>query len=136
MQTEKATTTKKRGRPSAGTASNAKRRKNGAAAADAEDSDAPASLQAKQFKPPAGSWEDHVDIVDMYRDEDGALMVYLTWKSGDKTQHAARQAYQRCPQKVRTPILDLPSGMKCCSEASTPPQILQFYESKINFKTE
>ena len=100
-ESEKAVTTKKRGRaPGGGAAGASKRRKNVDHPADSES---PASLQAVAFKPPAGSWEDGVDVVDMYRDENGALMVYLTWKSGDKTQHAARQAYQRCPQKVRAP---------------------------------
>lgn len=63
------------------------------------DSEPPESLK-KEFRPPAGSWEQDVDIVDMFRDDNGALMVFLTWKNGHKTQHPAKQAYQRCPQKV------------------------------------
>jgi len=99
--TAKAVRTKKRGRPGGGSGGASKRRKNGE---HPSEGDVPASLKAKVFKPPSGSWEDAVDLVDMYRDENGALMVYLTWKSGDKTQHAARQAYLRCPQKVGNPV--------------------------------
>src|SRR3569833_3248153 len=92
--------TKKRGRPAASTPSGTsakKARKNGDHPAD---SDPPAALTKKQWKPPAGSWENDVQTVEMYRDENGILMIYLTWKNGEKTQDAANQAYQRCLQKV------------------------------------
>jgi len=107
-ETEKAVAGKKRGRQAGGGGGGggaSKRRKNGD---HASDDDVPESLKSKAFKPPSGSWEDAVDLVDMYRDENGALMVYLTWNSGDKTQHMARQAYQRCPQKVRSPLFRTP----------------------------
>lgn len=96
----KALKSKKRGRPSSSTPTpgNVKRsRRNGTHPAD---TDPPASQRSVEFKPPAGSWENHVDVVDMYREENGALMVYLTWKTGEKTHHPAKQAYNRCPQKV------------------------------------
>lgn len=91
---------KKRGRPTGDTPSGTSKRsrRNGEHPADSQE---PASLKKeKGFKTPTGSWEDHVDIVDMYRDDQGALMVYLTWHTGHKTQHPAKQAYTRCPQKV------------------------------------
>jgi len=108
--TAKALHGKKRGRTSVGKspAASAKRTKrNGEHPASSEP---PASLPRKTFMPPAGSWENDVTIIDMYRDESGSLMVYLTWKNSEKTQHPARMAYARCPQKM-----------------------LQYYESKIHF---
>jgi chromobox protein 1 len=88
---------KKRGRPSSGTSSSTKRsKKNGDV-----DSDAPLPVRNAPWKPPAGSWEDHIAQLDACEDEEsGKLMVYLTWKNGHKTQHETSVIYQRCPQKV------------------------------------
>ncbi|KAK0641045.1 hypothetical protein B0T16DRAFT_461157 [Cercophora newfieldiana] len=89
---------KKRGRPSSGTPSATTKRskKNGDA-----DSDAPLPVRNAPWKPPAGSWEDHIAQLDACEDEDsGKLMVYLTWKNGHKTQHETSVIYQRCPQKM------------------------------------
>ncbi|CAK7273760.1 hypothetical protein SEPCBS57363_005815 [Sporothrix epigloea] len=63
------------------------------------------------FIPPSGSWEDGVTDVEMFRSDEGDLRVFLTWKDGSKSQHAAQEAYTRCPQKI-----------------------LHFYESRISFK--
>ncbi|KAH7021612.1 uncharacterized protein B0I36DRAFT_252854, partial [Microdochium trichocladiopsis] len=64
------------------------------------DSSLPASI--KVCKPPAGSWEDEVESFNPCHDEDcGSLVVYLTWKNGQKTQHETKVIYQCCPQKVR-----------------------------------
>ncbi|EJT80636.1 heterochromatin protein one [Gaeumannomyces tritici R3-111a-1] len=108
---EKATKGKKRGRPSTSGApsSTKKSRANGGAAVD---SDASETRKPGAWKPPAGSWEDQIDHVDMTRDTSGDLIVWLTWKNGEKSQHKAQQAYTRAPQKM-----------------------LKFYESKINFTT-
>ncbi|KAK0617216.1 hypothetical protein B0T14DRAFT_402806, partial [Immersiella caudata] len=88
---------KKRGRPSSGTTSSTKRsKKNGDV-----DSDAPLPVRNAPWKPPAGSWEDHIAHLDACEDEEsGKLMVYLTWKNGHKTQHETSVIYQRCPQKM------------------------------------
>lgn len=98
---EKATKGKKRSRPStSGTPSSTKKsRVNGGAAVD---SDASESRKPAAWKPPAGSWEDHIDQVDMTRDVSGDLIVWLTWKNGEKSQHKAQQAYTRAPQKVQS----------------------------------
>ncbi|CAN8097915.1 unnamed protein product [Discula destructiva] len=65
------------------------------------DSTPPASARAVEWKPPSGSWEDHVETVDMCQDEnDGSFIVYLTWKNGKKTQHPKEVIYRRCPQKM------------------------------------
>jgi chromobox protein 1 len=95
---------KKRGRPSSATpqASLKRSRKNGEHPADSEP---PLSAKAATWKPPPGSWEDHVASLDACEDEEsGKLMVYLTWKNGQKTQHATNVIYQRCPQKVSYPV--------------------------------
>ncbi|KAK1827708.1 putative heterochromatin factor HP1 [Podospora conica] len=92
--------TKKRGRASTGaTAQAGKRsRKNGDHPSDGEP---PATARAATWKPPAGSWEDHIAQLDACEDEEtGKLMVYLTWKNGHKTQHETSIIYQRCPQKM------------------------------------
>lgn len=41
--------------------------------------------------------------VEMFRSDEGDLRVFLTWKDGSKSQHAAQEAYTRCPQKVSRP---------------------------------
>ncbi|SPQ23246.1 5a5eb28f-11e3-4221-b78b-cf2abd6e3472 [Thermothielavioides terrestris] len=92
--------TKKRGRASSSTPqAGAKRaRKNGDHPADSEP---PASVKASTWKPPPGSWEDHIAHLDACEDEDThKLMVYLTWKNGHKTQHETSVIYKRCPQKL------------------------------------
>ncbi|KAI0467503.1 heterochromatin protein one [Xylaria cf. heliscus] len=89
--------TKKRGRPSTSTPTNGtKRRRNDSHPASVTP---PASTRA--WKPPQGSWEDHVESIDACHDENtGKLTVYLTWKTGQKTQHDTKVIYSRCPQKM------------------------------------
>ncbi|KAH6843133.1 hypothetical protein B0I37DRAFT_213037 [Chaetomium sp. MPI-CAGE-AT-0009] len=92
--------TKKRGRPSSSTpqASGKRSRKNGDHPTDEEP---PLSAKTATWKPPPGSWEEHIDHLDACEDEvSGNLMVYLTWKNGHKTQHPTKVIYQRCPQKM------------------------------------
>lgn len=83
------------------------------------DSTPPASAKAVEWKPPSGSWEDHVECVDMCQEEDtGNFIVYLTWKNGKKTQHPKEVVYRRCPQKVRSKApggcLLNPAGQRSC----------------------
>lgn len=105
-QTDAALTGRKRGRQStSATPGEAKRSKkqgqNGAAAHHPLDGSPPATAKLVEWKPPSGSWEDHVETVDMCQDEnDGSFIVYLTWKNGKKTQHPKEVTYRRCPQKV------------------------------------
>ncbi|KAI1301047.1 heterochromatin protein one [Xylaria venustula] len=96
-EAQSALKTKKRGRPSSGTPVNGtKRRRNGSHPASATP---PASARA--WKPPQGSWEDAVESIDACHDENtGKLIVYLTWKTGQKTQHDTKVIYARCPQKM------------------------------------
>ncbi|GAP88358.1 putative heterochromatin protein one protein [Rosellinia necatrix] len=97
-ETQTALKTKKRGRPStSGTPVNGtKRRRNDGHPASATP---PASVRA--WKPPQGSWEDAVESIDACHDENtGKLIVYLTWKEGQKTQHDTKVIYARCPQKM------------------------------------
>ena len=91
---------KKRGRPSSSTPqANGKRSKRNGT--HPEDTEPPLSAKAVTWKPPPGSWEDHIANLDACEDEDSnSLMVYLTWKNGQKTQHTTSVIYQRCPQKV------------------------------------
>ncbi|KAL2019205.1 hypothetical protein VTK56DRAFT_10005 [Thermocarpiscus australiensis] len=98
--TANALKSKKRGRQSSSTpqASGKRSKKNGDHPADSEP---PLSARAATWKPPPGSWEEHVAQLDACEDEDtGKLMVYLTWKNGHKTQHETSVIYQRCPQKM------------------------------------
>ncbi len=91
---------KKRGRPSTGTlnASNRKRSRK----SHPMESQPPAVLEKteEKWRPPTGSWENEVEVVDMFRENNGTLVVYLTWKNGHKSQHGVQQTYQHCPQKV------------------------------------
>lgn len=95
---------KKRGRPSSAVSTpqpsnnNKRSKRNGSHAGDSEP---PASVTTARWKPPAGSWEDHIAQLDACEDEEsGKLMVYLTWKNGQKTQHETSVIYARCPQKM------------------------------------
>lgn len=77
---------------------NKRSKRNGSHAGDSEP---PASVTTAKWKPPAGSWEDHIAQLDACEDEEsGKLMVYLTWKNGQKTQHETSIIYARCPQKM------------------------------------
>ncbi|RYP75827.1 hypothetical protein DL771_002091 [Monosporascus sp. 5C6A] len=90
--------TKKRGRPSSSAtpANSTKKRRNGSHPAS---STPPAS--GRPWKPPVGSWEEEIESIDACHDENtGKLIVYLTWKNGQKTQHDTKVIYQRCPQKM------------------------------------
>ncbi|KAK4043098.1 hypothetical protein C8A01DRAFT_32737 [Parachaetomium inaequale] len=96
----KALKNKKRSRPSSSTpqASGKRSRPNGEHPGDSEP---PLSAKAVTWKPPPGSWENHVAHLDACEDEEsGKLMVYLTWKNGHKTQHTTNVIYQRCPQRM------------------------------------
>ncbi|KAI0168994.1 heterochromatin protein one [Hypoxylon sp. FL1284] len=89
--------TKKRGRPAMGTPTNGTKRRRNESHPGSETP--PAS--GRSWKPPAGSWEDHVESIDACHDEStGKLIVYLTWRNGHKTQHDTRTVYSRCPQKM------------------------------------
>lgn len=96
-ESEKAARSKKRGRPSSGAPTSAKRsRKNGVHPAN---STPPAS--SKKWSPPAGSWEDEIESIDACEDEgSGKLVVYLIWKNGRKTKHKTSVIYKKCPQKM------------------------------------
>lgn len=81
---------RKRGRQSGsattGESKRAKKQNNGGGAHHPLDGTPPASAKQVEWKPPSGSWEDHVETVDMCQDEnDGSFIVYLTWKNGKKT---------------------------------------------------
>ncbi|KAF6515376.1 hypothetical protein HZS61_005282 [Fusarium oxysporum f. sp. conglutinans] len=61
---------------------------------------------AKKWSPPSGSWEDEIETIDTCEeDNDGYLIVYLTWKNGQKTKHDTEIIYKKCPQKVVHPLI-------------------------------
>ncbi|RKU49321.1 hypothetical protein DL546_009842 [Coniochaeta pulveracea] len=100
-ESKSALKTKKRGRPasdSTPSSTTKKSRKNGD---HPSNTSPPATAKRAEWKPPGGSWEDEVADLDACEDEDtGKLMVYLTWKNGQKTQHETSVIYKRCPQKM------------------------------------
>jgi hypothetical protein len=90
---------KKRSRASTGAeATNGTKRgkKNG----HPKDESPPASASKAEWKPPTGSWEEHVTGIDACEGNDNNVVVYLTWKGGHKTQHPLAAVYKRCPQKM------------------------------------
>ncbi|KAJ9151393.1 Chromo domain-containing protein 2 [Pleurostoma richardsiae] len=100
--TKQALKSKKRGRPSTGADSGAKRpRKNGE---HPRDSTPPASVKAVEWKVPSGSWENDVDNIEVALEATktgkNEMVFYLTWKNGHKTQHLKDVVYKRCPQKM------------------------------------
>lgn len=62
--------------------------------------ESPPLSASKEWKPPTGSWEEHVTGIDACEGNEGAVVVYLTWKGGHKTQHPLAQVYKRCPQRM------------------------------------
>lgn len=61
---------------------------------------------AKKWSPPSGSWEDEIEMIDAgEEDNDGHLIVFLTWKNGQKTKHGTDVIYKKCPQKVVHPLV-------------------------------
>ncbi|KAI6715168.1 hypothetical protein JHW43_002286 [Diplocarpon mali] len=91
---------KKRGRGSTGEAPNGSSKRGRKSKGHPADSTPPASYSYAEFKPPTGSWEDSVVAIDACEGTDNNVVVYLTWKSGHKTQHPLAQVYKRCPQKM------------------------------------
>ncbi len=90
---------KKRSRASTGAeATNGTKRgkKNG----HPKDESPPASASKAEWKPPTGSWEEHVTGIDACEGNDNNVVVYLTWKGGHKSQHPLAAVYKRCPQKM------------------------------------
>lgn len=94
---------KKRARAStdAETNGSGKRGRKGKNGAHPGESTPPASASAGEFKPPTGNWEEQIVAIDACEGGEGAVVVYLTWKGGHKTQHPLSQVYKRCPQRVR-----------------------------------
>ncbi|KAK1759575.1 hypothetical protein QBC47DRAFT_372425 [Echria macrotheca] len=92
---------KKRGRPSSSTPQASGKRTKRSNRDHPSEMEIPLAVRNATWKPPAGSWEDHIAQLDACEDEEsGKLMVYLTWKNGHKTQHETSIIYQRCPQKM------------------------------------
>ncbi|KJZ69588.1 hypothetical protein HIM_11025 [Hirsutella minnesotensis 3608] len=55
----------------------------------------------KTWKPPSGSWEEEIDSIDACSyGENNEIIVYLTWRNGQKTRHDTSVAYKKCPQKM------------------------------------
>ncbi|CEJ91163.1 hypothetical protein VHEMI06895 [[Torrubiella] hemipterigena] len=103
MKQTKAVKGKKRGRPSAAKkdieASPPPATKRSRREAHPAASTPPAA--AKKWMPPTGSWEDEIDTIDAQQDTgSGKLVVYLTWKNGQKTRHDTSVIYKKCPQMM------------------------------------
>ncbi|KAJ6439188.1 NACHT domain-containing protein [Purpureocillium lavendulum] len=102
---------------------------------------------AAEWTPPAGSWEDEIDSITGFDDENGGkLTVYLAWKNGKKTQHPTAVVYGKCPQKmlqwyekhvviIRNAGAKLPEEPECrvpaASELSSIKSPLSQYEEDI-----
>ena len=119
---EKVKKTKKRGRTAGASGSTTKRARK--QEDDDSESPAPRTLTEKTtWQPPAGSWEDKVESVDVVQDEvNGNLMVYLVWNNGKKTKHETSVVYKRCPQKVRHTLF--PSWPFCCGHQAGVARVL------------
>ncbi len=129
---EKPAKGKKRGQSSASASASGAAAKRSRKNDHPSDRESPAVDVPRVFKPPAGSWEDDVTDVEMFRGDDGDLRVFLTWKNGSKSQHAAQLAYLRCPQRVCWYTWGV--ALRSRGHPLTAVQILRFYESRISFK--
>ncbi|KAH8666278.1 hypothetical protein BX600DRAFT_435689 [Xylariales sp. PMI_506] len=89
---------KKRGRPLVTTPVSTGRKRT---KRDNPESATPPATALKAWKPPAGSWDEHVKTIDACHDEStGKMICYLTWNNGQRTQHERQVVYQRAPQKM------------------------------------
>ncbi|KKA29541.1 hypothetical protein TD95_005371 [Thielaviopsis punctulata] len=100
-----ATKSKKRGRQSSSAAAKSEKAAKKSRKTHPLESPAPAPVKAKEWHPPNGSWEDHIQAIDVFQEQDSAtgkakLVVYLNWKNGRKTKHTTEMVYKRCPQKM------------------------------------
>lgn len=138
LEQSKAAKGKKRGRTSAASKSSEspaapttkRSRRNGTHPADITPPES-----AKKWSPPAGSWEEHIDTVDAHQDdESGRLVVYLTWKTGQKTKHETTVVYKKCPQKVWPLTKQTHAGID--RGVLTSLQMLQFYERHVTIVRE
>lgn len=127
-ETEKAVKGKKRGRAAGGTPSTVSKRSR---RSGAHPSESTPPLSAKKWTPPAGSWEDEIDLIDACEDEgSGKLVVYLVWKNGQKTKHDTSIIYKKCPQKVSSSSHGAnKQGYR--SVVANTRQMLQFYERHV-----
>jgi chromobox protein 1 len=80
----------------------------------------------ENFVPPTGNWEEQVKDIDACEGQGGVPIVFITWKSGHKSQHPLHQVYKRCPQKVSQSIRHMASILTCLVL-----QMLQFYERHL-----
>ncbi|KAM0307479.1 hypothetical protein HYE67_000849 [Fusarium culmorum] len=99
-ETETASKTKKRRRTTNGTpnttVSTTKRSRS-----DAHPANSTPPATSKPWSPPAGSWEDEIESIELEEDESiGKIIVYLRWKNGKKTKHDTDVVYRKCPQKM------------------------------------
>ncbi|PWI65116.1 hypothetical protein PCL_07415 [Purpureocillium lilacinum] len=80
------------------------------------------STNAKAWSPPAGSWEDEIESITGFDEEDGGKRrVYITWKNGEKTKHPTDVAHTKFPQKMlewyeRHVVIVRDTGAKCPAE--------------------
>ncbi|XEV03810.1 hypothetical protein FSHL1_009097 [Fusarium sambucinum] len=101
-ETETASKTKKRRRATNGgtpstAASITKRSRRG----DTHPANTTPPATSKPWSPPAGSWEDEIESIELEEDENiGKIIVYLRWKNGKKTKHDTDVVYRKCPQKM------------------------------------
>lgn len=58
---------------------------------------------AREWRPPAGTWEEEIDTIDDLEDDkdNNSFIVYVTWKNGHRTKHRISTLFGRCPQLVR-----------------------------------
>ncbi|KAI1067728.1 hypothetical protein LB507_010587 [Fusarium sp. FIESC RH6] len=103
QQTETAAKTKKRRRATNGTPSTAtpttttKRSRRG----NTHPASSTPPATSKPWSPPAGSWEDEIESIEVEEDENrGKIIVYLRWNNGKKTKHDTEVVYRKCPQKM------------------------------------
>ena len=79
------------------------------------------AAESNQWKPPAGSWEDDVASIDYCVPVDsGGFLVYISWRNGVQTKHHTSLIYKRCPQMVRTALVDtagFADDYRCCSSS-------------------
>ncbi|RGP70682.1 putative chromatin-associated swi6 [Fusarium longipes] len=100
-ETETAAKTKKRRRATNGTPSTAASTTTKRSRREKHPADTTPPTTSKPWSPPAGSWEDEIESIELEQDDVmGKIIVYLRWKNGKKTKHDTEVIYRKCPQKM------------------------------------
>lgn len=67
---------------------------------DEVDEEFSLTTSGSNWKPPSGSWEEHIANIDTIEKSTKGLVCFVHWSNGNKSQHDLNVIYKKCPQKM------------------------------------